>query len=302
MRAVLLDAATKRMERVVDWRVDERGQYLWQAGPGRVIVHMNGGLHLLGADLKEIAVVPVDSDVLWLTSSASGKRIAVGILRERHDKKTHEQIEQLSGEEPEEDVEMRLLDDTGRILMTRNTTSKAPPPVITDDYEYIVAGVGPRRWRLVAHNVDGGNVRTLVTLESRCRPRLSAPLSKALFVTGCDAEGARWYRVLGEDGRSLLRSRPSMEEIEDSAAGGGEELAIRYVRLASASSSATDFKIRELKSEHISVRSRDGKSLLAIAEPQYPLSRESYALSTDGRRLAVLTKTNVEVFDVGAPD
>ncbi len=302
MRAVLVDAETRHIERVVDWKVDGNGQYLWQAGPGRVLVHINGRLHLMGADLKDFAVFPADGDLQWVTTSASGKRLAVGIVQERHDKDTHEQIEQLSGKEPEEDVKVLLIDEAGNTTLRRTQTSTTLPPVLTDESEFAIGAAGESRWKLLKKTEDGSSARTLVLLESQCLPRLSAPLANTLFVTGCDAEGARWYRVLSEDGHTLLKSRPSMLEVEDSIAAGGDgEFAIRVVKLANGKLKTTTLELSELRSEQIQVyRQRDGKPLFAIAESKYPVSRENYALSTDGERLAVMTKAEVEIFSINA--
>jgi hypothetical protein len=304
VRAVLLDAETKHIEQVMDWKVDEDGQYLWQAGPGRVLVHMNGGLYLLGAGLEQFAILPVHGDLLWVATSASGKRIAIGLRHERHDRRTHEAIEQLSGGEPEEDVEMLLLDDSGKTLLAKPTTSTALPPVLTDESEFSAALAGPHQWTLLEKDFNGNTLRTITTFTSQCAPHFSQPLARTLFVTGCEPQGARWYRVLSQDGHTLLKGRPSMEEIEDSIAGGGnDEFAIRTVKLANASASSSNFKLRELRSEHIYIhRGLGGTSLLAVTEPNYPVSRESYALSTDGRHLAVMTKADVEVFNVTAPN
>jgi hypothetical protein len=300
VRAVLLDASTKQIKQAVDWNVDGDGQYIWQAGTGRVLVHKNSRLYLLGAGLKELAILPADTDVPWVTASASGKKIAIGMVRERHDRQTHEMIEELSGRAPEEDVNVWIIDDSGNILMKRQTTSAFLPPVFTDDGEFAVVSAGQYRWRVVRKADDGSAARALVTLASMCVPRLSAPIASGLFVTGCDTDGARWYQVLNENGRTLLKGRPSMEEIEDSMARGGDDIfAIRVVNLVHAKPSASNFTIHELGGEHIEVyRQHDSKPLLAVAESQYPVSRDNYALSANGERLAVLTKTGVEIFGI----
>jgi hypothetical protein len=299
VRAVLIDAQTRRVTRVVDWQVDGDGQYLWPAGSGHVLVHMHGGLQLLGEGLVEEANYPVQGELLWVTASPSGARIALAMVRERHNERTHALIAEQSGMRPEEDVELRVMDREGHVLVHREGSSAMIVPVLTDGGEAIVQGAGPRRWQIEERTPEGVRLRVVAKVTSGCRPRLSAPAHDVLMVEGCTALRQRWFRVVQGDGHTLLKSRETMTEIEPQAVLGGSALAVGVVELKQSSGAGDVIVPAQLGSQRVEVhRLGDGKSLLATVTEDYPPSRQAYALSPDDRWLAVMTQSHVAIYSV----
>jgi hypothetical protein len=53
IRAVVVDLATMKVKQTVDWWVHDANQYLWPAGPSRVLVHVGRELRMYGSQLKQ---------------------------------------------------------------------------------------------------------------------------------------------------------------------------------------------------------------------------------------------------------
>ena len=183
VRAVLLNGKTGAVERVLEWVVDGTGQYLWPAGPGRVLVHIGGTLREFGPDLKLERSLPAPGDLLWVAMSPSGHQIALGLLHERHTQEVHERIANLSSLRPEEDVELRLYDRNGRLVLTGPSTSETLAPVLTEAGGELTVQRDGGQWRIEEQTHETRH--TVATVRSTCAPNVSSTSPTMLFVQGC---------------------------------------------------------------------------------------------------------------------
>ena len=325
IRAMLVSAGTGAVERVVDWTVEGNGPYLWPAGPGRVLVHTGGALEVLGPDLKPGLRIPIDANLQWVTSSPSGDAIAFAVLRERHTRETHAFIHDRTGIEPEEDIELREVDSHGAVHLTRSTTSRMRAPVLTDGGgEITMRHERGDRWLLreeagataqeARDNTQGGSrdnspggsrddthsdPQTIAVIHSSCDPRLTPLNGDAVFAVGCD-DADRWYRVLRRSGHPVLLGRNSPLQIEQGATGESAGVyAVRVVRTRSPVANV-QHEAKDLAEERVAVyRLADGKQLLLASTRSFPEAHQNFALSPDGRQVAVLTGSEVTFYVVG---
>ncbi len=300
VRAVLLDAKTGKVQRVSDWNVDGSGQYLWSAGPGRVLVHMGGALHIFGPNLLSEAVLPARGDLLWVSVSPAGRRIALAMVNERHTREVHEQIASLTSVAPEEDIEVRVFDRNGELLLSHADSSDVRTPVLTDSGgEIVLRRERDQRWQILEQVAETKHV--VATVNSSCAPSISATSNDAFFVVGC-ASGGRWYRVIRKNGRTLMKVPPSDQEIEQRALANGDSIfAVRVVDLTNAPSAQFLYSTTSLHDERISVhRSSDGHEMMLARVKSFPQTRSSFALSTDERQLALLTEDDVVIYQIPA--
>ncbi len=300
LRAVLLNAQTSAVERVVDWTVDGAGPYLWPAGTGRVAVHMGGALQVLGPDLEPTVRVPVEGDLHWVASSPSGDEIAFALLRERHTRETHAFLRNQTGLEPQEDTEVRLIDRSGAVRLVRPATSEMKPPILTDGgREIVVRPERHGRWQLREQTESSGkDARTVATVNSGCEPEVTALFEDALFVVGCNQTN-RWYRVIRSSGKTLLLGRDSPVQIEPGAIGSEAGVyAVRVVRTKQPLGGMS-FRTKDLNDEQVGVyRMEDGKRILLARTDSFPEASRNFALSPDGHQLALLTRSEVRFYGV----
>ena len=300
VRAVLIDPATPTVKRVVDWRVQGEGQYIWRAGSGMILAHVGRQLRLFGPDLRPIRTASLPGALAWVSASPSGNRFAVGIYRERHTEAEHQQIFELTGDEPDEDVEVQLFDSDLKLLLTSSRSSDSHPPVLSDSGEIRIQPGGRHKWRISEYRWDRSE-HIIAIATSACRPQASTTLSGLLFVVGCDATpDVRWYRMLRPDGHPVLKGRSPSEEIEQSVTSSAPtQFAIRVVHAAKPMQLGQPFTRSDLKKEEISIyRTSDGRRIFATAAAEFPLAEQSFALSPAGNQVAITGDRSINFYAV----
>jgi hypothetical protein len=296
VRAVLIDLQTMKIVRSIDWRVHDAKQYLWPIGSGSFLVHASDELRMYSSELKPVHRMSLNGPLAFASVAPSGKYFAVGIVRERHPENIHRELAAAENREPEEDVEVKVLDSDFRILVTVMRSSRDVPPVLSDNGEIRIPTIGKNRWRIAEYTWTGQR-RILKQVDSACRPEATTIPPDLLFVTGCDhlADG-KWYRMLRLNGRLVLKGQSSSTARGHAANGmaGSQLFAIGIAELVKPTDDSAPFHSSDLQNLHVAVyRAESGKKVTGVTLP-FPLpARQTFALSPDGRRLAVLVNNQI---------
>jgi hypothetical protein len=304
IRAVILDPATLKVKRILDWQIQGEGQYLWRAGPGKILVHLGNHLRFLGPNLAVIREIPLEGKLVFVSSSPSGDHIAVGTLHERHTRAMHDELVETLRTQPEEDVDIQLFDQDLRVQLAIRQSSSLPPPVLSDAGEVRVNSSGLNRWLIREYNWNH-TIHTIAKVTSQCRPDLATPLPNAIFLVGCNpSTGENWYRMIRLDGHPILNSHGSSEDLEQSSSSTDQaDFAVRVVRANNAVSRGDLFFKQDLKEQEISVyRTSDGKRLFFTSSPGISLAKQSFALSPAGAQLAVLSNLTISLYPIPQPN
>lgn len=298
VRAVLIDPSTRRTERVVDWRVRGEGQYVWRLASGSVLVRMTHELRLLDKELRPLRSIPVHGRIAWIAVSPGGDHLAVGTIHELHSAAEHAELERVLALEPEEQVAVEVFDAKFATVLKTTRSSRSPEPVLADGGELRVREAGQNRWRISHYGWDGME-REVATTRSACRPILSTPEHGLIFAVGCTATGGRWYRMLRGDGHPLLKAESPSDEIEQTALASpaGGVFAVRVVRTGKPMTYGQPFARADLLREVLAVyRCSDGGGVAAVATEDFAPSEEAFALSPDGREIALAGTDAIEFF------
>jgi hypothetical protein len=169
IRGILFNLQTLKVEQTLEWRVPDTGQYLWPVGTDKALIHVGRELRLYGPELKPEQKVALDGPLAFVRISPSGTYFAVGVVRERHSEATHRELLESEEREPEEDVEVRVLDVNLKTLAAVLRSSRDVPPVLSDEGEISIPMIGKNRWRIVEHSWDGQR-RVLARVNSTCMP------------------------------------------------------------------------------------------------------------------------------------
>lgn len=304
VHAALIDLGTKKVIRTADWRIHDDRQYLWSMGRDRILVHVGPELRVYDHDLRLDRRIPLNGPLAFLRVSPSGGYLAIGTIRERHSESIHRELVEAEGKQPEEDVEVRVLDRTFQSLVDVMRSSRDAPPVLSDNGEIRVPTIGKNRWRIVEHTWTGQR-HILKQVTSTCRPEVSSLPPDLLFVTGCDRlEDGKWYRVLRPDGTLVLKGE-SASTLRGHTANGiagsrlfavGISEATRPLALDSA------FHSSELKSLHVGVyAAENGKKLTEVTIPSPLATFQSFALSPDDHAVAVLNSDQITIYPLATP-
>jgi len=299
VRAVLMSPSSHAIKRVSEWQVQGAGQYVWRTGQGNLLVHTGHTLYLMNSHLDPIRSVPIPGQLVFVSLSPDGRRIAVGSLHERHTRDLHNQIANALQIEPEEDVDIHLYDENFKLLLTSYQSTSLPPPVLSDEGQVHIQPTGHNRWRITDHHWDRTD-RVVATVQSTCRPEISTALSHLLFVVGCNSSPLQnWYRMLRSDGRPILLGRGSSREIEQTSSSNNEsQFAVRVVHTQYSKAKGDYFYKSDLQNQEIAIyRAADGKRIFATTTNP-SLVEQSYALSPSGGQFAVLSDGQISFYAI----
>jgi hypothetical protein len=304
IRAVLLDATTLEVKRILEWQIQGEGQYLWHAGSGRILVHLGSHLRLLDSNLTVLRELSLTAPLVFVSTSPLGDHIAVGTLHERHTRTMHDELAASLKTEPEEDVDVQLLDHDLRPQFNVRQSSSLPPPVLSDAGEIRVNSSGLNRWIIREYGWDH-TARIVAKLTSQCRPDLATPLPDAIFLVGCNGStDQNWYRMIRLDGHLILSSHGTSEDLEQSSTSANQnDFAVRIVRANNAVSRGDLFFKQDLKEQEVSVyRTKDGKRLFFTTSPGISLAKQSFALSPAGAQMAILSDLTISLYPISEPN
>lgn len=299
VRGVVINLESMKVQQTVDWRVLSTGQYLWPVGQDRVLVHVGKELRLYGPGLKVEQKIPLDGPLAFVRISPSSKYVAIGMIQERHSEATHRQLLEAENRAPEEDVLIQVFNGDFLPMVKVLRSSRMPTPILSDAGEVQIPTIGKDRWRIVEHTWDSQR-RVIAQLSSTCRPEASSLQGNLLFVVGCDRQAdGKWYRVLRQDGKTLLKGWCSSQELEQTASGSpdGGAFAIGIAKAMKALSAESAFKGSDLESQRIAVyRPESGERVFSVNVPSPVPTVQTFVLSPDGRQLAVLGKDQIAFY------
>jgi len=303
IRAALVDIVMKKVSRALDWNITDTRQYLWQLADHRVLVHVGNELRVYGPGLKLERAILLGGPLSFVRTDPAGKTIAFGVIHERHTADLHAKLQegqdQGMGQEPEEDVQIRVLNERFETIATASSTSGRMPPTLLNEGEVKLLRQRDKRVRVVIDTWDN-HWRSLALFNSSCTPQLSSLAPDLLFVASCDAmTGGREYRVMRPDGKLVLRGESSLAELGHAATGseGAHEFALRILNSAQPLPPGAVFRLADLDSEQLAVyRAEDGKRLFSVRVGDPSASDGGYALEPNGNQIAVLARDRIEVY------
>ena len=299
VRGLLFNLETLKVEQTLEWRVPEGGQYLWPVGAGKALIHAGRELRLYGPDLRLEQKVSLAGPLAFVTVSPAGSYFAVGVINERHSEATHRQLLEAEDREPEEDVEVRVLDRNFNTLATVFRSSREGRPLLSDSGEIRLAIINKTHWGITESSWDGQH-RVIAHFRSACRPTVTTLPSNLLFVMGCEWQADdKWYRVLRGDGTTALRGSSSSDELEQTAIATLSSFAIRIPRATKPMAANATYKSSDLEAEHIAVyRSVNGQRMISVNLPAPVPHRQTFALSPNGSQLAVLSREEISFYSL----
>jgi hypothetical protein len=301
IRAALLDTETRQVTRTVDWELPDTREYLWPLADNRVLVHVASDLRVYGTGLKIWKRIPLDGPLAFVRVTPDGSFIAVGVVRERHSPELHAQLSQGLQGNPEEDVDVMVLNRDFETIARSSARTGFMPPTLLNEGQASLLAQPNMRYRLAMRSWDSA-ASTLARFNSSCIPELFSFAPNLIFLVSCNQHnGVREYRVLHSDGKMTLKGSTNQSQCVQGAKGNAADGIFVVNSLCSAvpmlpeDSSGAD----EINSEELNVyRASDGKRLLGLRVSSPSLSRDAYALATDSSQLAVLTRDQISIYPI----
>lgn len=301
IRAALMNTETRQFSRTVDWELPDNRQYLWPLADGRVLVHVASELRVYGEGLKILTRIPLDGPLAFVRVTPDGSFFAVGVMHERHSAELHAKLVANNDGEPEEDVEIEVLNSSFEKIAKTTAPSGLMTPTLLNEGQAQLKAQPNMHYRIAMQTWDN-RAETVARFKSGCTPELSSISPDLIFLVSCDSQTAgRAYRVIRPDGKLLLKGDSTLNELGHSAEGSANHMAfvVKIVTSKLPATSGSSFSASDLSSEEFGVyRAPDGKRLLNVRVASPSPSHDGYALSPDGSQLAVLTLDKVAVYSV----
>jgi hypothetical protein len=301
IHAVLLDVATRQVLSTVDWELSDSGRFLWQLPENRILVHAENELRVYDQHLVLTSRFPLAGPLGFVRISPNGELMALGILKERHSHDLHKKLSDALDHNPEEDVDILILDKDLKTITQAATTSDIMPPTLLNEGQVNVLAQPKMHYRL-AMNTWENQTQTLARFSSSCTPELSSFAPDLLMVRSCSVPaGSSEFRVLRPDGRIVMHGKPNPQEMGHEAKGNtvSKTFALKAMRTASDRRQSVAFHGTDLVDEEVRVyRATDGKRLASIRAGAPAPSHDGYSLSPDGTQLAILSGAHIAIYSV----
>ncbi len=299
IRAVLLNTQNRSVIHAVNWEIVDSKRFLWPLSGNRVLVHVGNELRVYGAGLEVEQTIPLAGPLEFVRMSPDQGVTAIATLHERHSPELHARLRAELMAEPEEDVDVAIVDKNFNTLAQTRTVSGIEPPTLLNEGQVTLLAQPNKHYRL-RFSSWGGTTSTLARFTSLCKPELSSASPDLLFLVTCNTVTDRFeYRVLRADGKLLMQGRGNEFELGEEMAGAESNglFAIKAVHAGKEITPGKDFKGADLVFQELRVyRAADGKRLLAIHVKEPTASRGAYAISRDGSQLAVLSMSQIQLF------
>lgn len=307
IRAALVDTSSRTVVRTVDWRLPDDNQYLWILTGHRVLVHVGNELRVYGPGLKVEQRVELSGPLAFVRASPDGKVVAIGTIKERHSAELHDKLVKGLGHEPEEDVEIRVLNEKFEaIAATLSSTDRLPPTLLNEGQVKLLrmsgqADTPDKHYHLTLRTWDNLS-RSLARFTSSCTPDVSSLAPDLIFLVTCDnTNQAREYRVMHPNGKLVLQGRSMLKKLGHAAIGDEDtkEFALKILQVNQPVLPGDFFLPSSLESADLSVyRAEDGRHLFSVRVSDPAASAIGYALAPGGMQLAVLTRDALEFYAI----
>ena len=304
IRALVLSVHDSKVLHAEDWRVNQNGPYLWPLEKGRVLAIVGDTLTIFGPGLKVERQWVLPGPLALVRVSPSRNIIVAAVVKERHSPEEHHRIAEFMGPERmvEEDYDLTVLDGQLNVLGTRQLHAHPDIPAILDS-GLLTSDAEPRsRWKVQEMTWDGGH-HTVLEVNTPCPLHINSLPTDLILLSGCSPDGSQsWYRIVRKDGKTLLKgTTPGTHQIQNAVAVRAK--GVFAVGIAEAQR-PIDFEqgmyASEFRKLAVSVySSTNGQRLFATPPLSGSVDRQSFALSEDGDRLAILSGDDISLYKTG---
>ncbi len=305
IRALVLHLPDGKIVQSAEWRMHDRGRYLWPLGDGRFLVRQQDGLLTTDASLELTPFLKSSTPLRLVKLSPDAHLLLVETDLEKHTPEEHESLAAEAKEQglpaPREDVQLVFFRIADRSVVTRaRSLNVGDIPLISDGYIESLAAHGDH-W-MIRYVPFDGQPSVMADVESSCKPNESSLNARTAFVSICPQRGSdHEVDAVSLDGKKLWNYRwddhyiwPTLAASEN-----GQRVAFSTLRVGRPVSPVDPIDETDLREQRVEVMDvLTGR--LELTEFASPIlsGGQNYALSPDGSRFAVLRENAIEVYDL----
>ena len=298
IRAIVIDLRNNEVTAKADWYLYDYRRYLWPMGNGRFLVRRSNSLYLVGSDLQEKLLYSSPDDLLWSGITADRKQL---ILESRIQANTNKEQHEQNPNRVK--IEFRDVDTLAvqKVYVAPAVVEMAP---VSSGYADSVHNPVRQTW-LVRFGESENQRKDLLQVRSPCKPDLLFPTDKTLLVGRCSPnDDAYSVSVFTLSGHPLWRQRWSQHQFDPAvlSSDDGSRIVAGTVTPNHDGQESTPSDDKQswpdVEQEIRVLEAATGKEVLETEAKTAFLKNENYSVSPDGRRLAVVDGTKLNLYDL----
>jgi hypothetical protein len=306
IHAVVLSLPDGQVSATADWRMHDRGRYLWPLSDGHFLVRQRNTYFITDGSLQLHGFVTSPTPVHTTEVSPDGHLLAIERQVERHTPEEHGKLEEEAARfgdgPPAEDTEIDLLNLDTRTVQTRiRVELPIILPIVASGYLGVQQGKRSDDYVMEYFPFEGKEV-TLGTVASTCRPRETFLNATALMIESCGPNSSDVFiDTWTTNGKKLWQGRRDGRAVWPTftASRKGNRFAIGLLKVSHSIDLADSLLDSDVKAQLIQVFDTDTGTLLLTTYASPVLTAgQNFALSPEGDRLAVLRDGAIEIFQV----
>ena len=299
IRAVVLDVSTGKVTKQAEWRMHDRGAYLWPYPEGRFLVRVRDSLFLTGESLELEPYLTFDAGLREVEISPDR---SLTVLEANEPDKPHTMVSSLGAPGAAKALKVLILPSGEKTPIGESESeSAALLPLMDGGLLDTLEGKFPGYW--VMRDVPfHGEAKTVAEMKSDCRPSAQPVSGQVALLVGCYGQGDdRPVEAISMDGQMLWQSRWANRYVWGwfDYAENGSRFAYESVEVTRAISSFDALYPEDIAAQMVGVYDTETGKLVLVKDASPVLTAgQNVALSPDGKRFAVLRDGAVEIYDL----
>lgn len=304
IRALVIDLTEGKVVNSAEWRMHDRGRYLWRLRDGRFLVRQRDSLMVTDQKLELQPFLESSTPIDLIELSPDARLLLVENDIEQSDENRRKLT--LDGNiEParpiREGVRLTMI-RVGDKSIVAQSEARVPVnmPVMTDGFLETLSGQKDH-W-LIRYVPFHGNPAVIADVPSACRPNESLLNARTAFIITCtNGSSDHLAQVTSIDGRRLWEYRwqanyiwPTFTASED-----GSRVAFSTLRTTHAMNALDPIDDTDISGQRVQVFDIENGNvpMVGFAAPIQGAG-QNYALSPDGRRFAIWRDHAIAIYDL----
>ena len=309
IRADVVDIATGKVVRQAEWRMRDRGRYLWPLRDGKFLVRERNELYLTDSSLELRPYLKFDTELQGVEVSPGRTMLMLEVEKFLESQGGGDDAPSLllpaEHHERQRRTEMMLLRPGERTVLAKaELRLPIAVPLMEGGIAETRQGRGDKQW-LIQGDTTGKTVQKIGEVKSDCAPQVQVLSRTVVLAQSCsfNSGSAVVVSALSLQGGVLWQDRwdsryiwPSFDYAMD-----GSRFAYESMQANRDIGKMDSFGEQDIAAQPVGVFDTEAGKLVLVRNADPILSEgQNFALSADGRKFAILRNGAIEVYDLPA--
>jgi len=308
IRAEVLDISSGKTVEESQWRMHDRQRYLWPLHDGKFLVRQRNSLYLTDSHLELRPYLRFDTPLQLVQISPDRNLMVIEVQKivpPDPNAPKAPSFDSFFGPPPKPKRTRMVLLHPGdnTVLAESETRHPVDVPLVENGYLNLLEGKDPGKWVMQREVLRGGDPQVIAEVKSSCMPTLMTLSHSVALAVGCPPKGGNDHVVsaISLKGDVLWQDRwkpryiwPTFDYAED-----GSRFAYGSLQINRDIGSMDFFGQEDVVAQMVGVFDTESGKLELTKDASPVLSAgHNYALSSDGRRFAILREGAIEIYDL----